>query len=589
MLVFGGCYGNLEATQAVFSAARRLEIPPRSMICTGDVVAYCADPRATIDLVRDAGVRVIMGNCEESLSMGAFNCGCGFAEGTACERLASAWYEYADLNVDAEARAWMGALPRRLDLKLGKKRIAVVHGSAQHINAFVFASDGDLIAEQLAAGGCDGVFAGHAGLPFTRILDKRIWHNAGAIGMPANDGTPRTWFSLIVRQGDRLTIRHLPLDYDHVAAARKMRAVTLLKGYADALESGFWPSCDVLPFVELKQRGHRMNLGEIDWVEDDLRAPPPPVPITKPKFLDPDVTATGEQRAQVGLVGLRTLWFNTGTLCNLACKGCYIESNPRNDRLTYLGRQEVRRFLDEARARSELQEIGFTGGEPFMNPEILDMIEDSLASGWRVLVLTNAMAPMQRRQRDLLDINRWFPGRLFVRVSMDHYSPEKHEQIRGVKSWEPTIKGIRWLSTNGFQLALAGRLIWDEGEAKLRDGYSVLFKDLGLALDAHDPARLVLFPEMDQNADVPEITEHCWGILGKSPDSVMCANSRMVVKHRGADRPSVVSCTLLPYEPAFDLGGTLAEADRPVKLNHPHCAKFCVLGGASCSMHADPS
>jgi hypothetical protein len=93
----------------------------------------------------------------------------------------------------------------------------------------------------------------------------------------------------------------------------------------------------------------------------------------------------------------------------------------------------------------------------------------------------------------------------------------------------------------------------------------------------------MLFPEMDAEVDVPEITESCWGILHKSPDSMMCASSRMVVKRRGADRPAVVACTLLPYDPAFELGATLAEASRPVALNHPHCAKFCVLGGAACS------
>ena len=88
---------------------------------------------------------------------------------------------------------------------------------------------------------------------------------------------------------------------------------------------------------------------------------------------------------------------------------------------------------------------------------------------------------------------------------------------------------------------------------------------------------------MDAGADVPEISEGCWSILQLSPASVMCASSRMVVKRRGDARPSVAACTLLPYDPGFDLGPTLAGAMRPVALNHPHCARFCVLGGASCS------
>jgi hypothetical protein len=94
---------------------------------------------------------------------------------------------------------------------------------------------------------------------------------------------------------------------------------------------------------------------------------------------------------------------------------------------------------------------------------------------------------------------------------------------------------------------------------------------------------LTIFPEMDETADVPEITEACWGILGKSPDSVMCASSRMVVKFKGGAHPTVIACTLLPYDPRFDLGPTLAGALGRVPLNHPHCAKFCVLGGGACS------
>ncbi len=142
---------------------------------------------------------------------------------------------------------------------------------------------------------------------------------------------------------------------------------------------------------------------------------------------------------------------------------------------------------------------------------------------------------------------------------------------------------MSWLAANGFNLAVAGRTLWGEPEAALRRGYARLFAAEGIPIDADDPQRLVLFPEMDASMDVPEITEACWGILGIAPQSVMCASQRMVVKRKGAARPSVLACTLLPYDERFDLGPTLAAASRPVKLNHPHCAKFCVLGGGSCS------
>jgi pyruvate-formate lyase-activating enzyme len=300
------------------------------------------------------------------------------------------------------------------------------------------------------------------------------------------------------------------------------------------------------------------------------------------------VTAAGERRASVAPVGLTTLWFNTGTLCNITCKNCYIESSPRNDRLAYLGRDEVRGFLAEAAAtHPELEEIGFTGGEPFMNPELAGMLEDSLEAGWRALVLTNAMRPMQlpRVQRALVELNRRFPGRITMRVSLDHYAAERHEALRGSGSWQSTIEGLAWLAGNGFDLAVAGRTIWGESEAELRVGYAALFARLGLPVNAADPRRLVLFPEMDPERDVPEITEHCWGILGKHPEHMMCATSRMVVRRKDSHRAAVVACTLLAYDKGFELGSTLADAARPVQLNHRFCAEFCVLGGASCSPH----
>lgn len=304
------------------------------------------------------------------------------------------------------------------------------------------------------------------------------------------------------------------------------------------------------------------------------------------KFTDPEITRTGERRARVALRALRTLWFNTGTLCNIACVGCYIESSPRNDQLAYLRRDEARAFLDEAaREHPELQEIGFTGGEPFLNPDLPGMMEDALAAGHRVLVLTNAMRPMQRpkMRAALLALAARFPGRVTLRVSLDHYTPERHEALRGPKAWAETLAGLHWLAEHGFSLAIAGRTRWAESEADLRAGFAALFARIGLALDATDRAKLVLFPEMDPDADVPEITERCWGILGKSPDAMMCASARMVVRRKDAARPAVLACTLLAYEPGFELGATLAEAARPVALNHRFCAEFCVLGGASCS------
>jgi hypothetical protein len=168
-------------------------------------------------------------------------------------------------------------------------------------------------------------------------------------------------------------------------------------------------------------------------------------------------------------------------------------------------------------------------------------------------------------------------------VSIDHYGRQVHELERGRRSWQPTIDGLVWLARNGFSLNVASRQLSGEPETVIRAGFADLFAKLDVAIDADDPVALMVFPEMDPAADVPEITEACWGILGKSPESVMCATSRMVVKRKGAARPAVIACTLLPYDLRFELGRTLTEAARTVPLNHPHCAKFCVLGGGACS------
>jgi len=303
------------------------------------------------------------------------------------------------------------------------------------------------------------------------------------------------------------------------------------------------------------------------------------------KFRDPYVTAKGETRAQVSLTALETLWINTATLCNITCANCYIESSPRNDALAYISAAEVAAFLNEAEASElPLREVGFTGGEPFMNPDFLAMLEDTLRRGFRALVLTNAMKPMMNQAAGLLALQEKYGAGLTLRVSLDHPDPAIHDAERGAGSFDRTLEGLRFLAGHGFRLHIAGRAAFGAGdEAKLRADFAALFAAHGIAVDATDPVALMLFPEMDATADVPEITTACWGILGKSPDSLMCASARMVVKRKGAARPAVLACTLLAYDPQFELGATLAEASRPVALNHPHCAKFCVLGGAACS------
>ncbi|UVI40353.1 radical SAM protein [Qipengyuania spongiae] len=305
-------------------------------------------------------------------------------------------------------------------------------------------------------------------------------------------------------------------------------------------------------------------------------------PLPRAKFSDPERTAAGEPRATVPLTRLETLWINTGTLCNLACATCYIESSPTNDALIYISAADVAEFLRQA-GRAGTREIGFTGGEPFMNPDFVPMLGDALEGGFDALVLTNAMRPMRRHEEALLALRERHGDRLTLRVSLDHHTRQVHEGERGSNTWQVAMDGLHWLSEAGFSLAVAGRLLPGEGEPEARRAYADLFAKEGIAVDALDPARLVLFPEMDETKDIAEITTACWDILGKSPADIMCTTSRMVVHRKGEEAPRVAACTLIPHDPGFDMGGDLGEASRSVSLNHPHCARFCVLGGASCS------
>lgn len=302
------------------------------------------------------------------------------------------------------------------------------------------------------------------------------------------------------------------------------------------------------------------------------------------KFRDPRFTVEGKQRARVAFKELRTLWFNTGTLCNLACENCYIESTPRNDRLVFLSVAEVETYLDEVEQLNlGVDEIGFTGGEPFMNPDMIDILEASLDRGRHVLVLTNAMRPMMKCAEDLLTLRERYEDKLVLRVSVDHFRRDLHEQERGARSWVSMMDGLRWLAEHDFNTRLAGRLRWGDDEHEMRDGFGRLMEAEGISLDVWNSEQLVLFPEMDEQADTPEITTGCWDLLGVEPDDMMCAQSRMIVKRRGMKQATVVSCTLLPYDEAFDLGPSLAGSLRSVTLNHPHCSRFCVLGGGKCS------
>lgn len=304
------------------------------------------------------------------------------------------------------------------------------------------------------------------------------------------------------------------------------------------------------------------------------------------KFKNKLTTALSEKRAFVPMERMDTLWFNTGTLCNLKCSNCYIESSPTNDRLVYLSTEDVSPFLDEVvenkNNRIDVKRIGFTGGEPFLNPQMFEILEETFKRGLSALVLTNAYRVISRSEKKFLDLKEKYNDLLSLRVSLDHYTEKVHEKERGEKTFATTMTAIKWLFDNGFNLSIAGRSLTGEDSQMAQDGYQKLLSDWGVELKLSSE-NLVIFPEMDAMEDVPEITVDCWGILNKTPQMQMCSSERMIVKAKGKDKAQVQACTLLAYDEQFNMGESLEESFQDVYLNHPFCAKFCVLGGASCS------
>ncbi len=260
MLVFGGPYSNLQATDAMRQEALRRLLPETNIICTGDVVAYAADPEPTSALLREWGIPVVAGNCEEQIAAGAGDCGCGFEEGSACDLLAKGWYPYANARVSTETRTWMAGLPAAITFNFRGREVCVIHGGTKQVNSFIFASETDAIAAEHASAGADIVMAGHAGLPFLARTPTGVWVNAGVIGMPANDGTPDGWFAMLEDAGSgALNIRTRRLVYDHNAAAAAMRRSGHANGYARTLITGIWPSLDILPELERGATGLRLK------------------------------------------------------------------------------------------------------------------------------------------------------------------------------------------------------------------------------------------------------------------------------------------------------------------------------------------
>jgi len=268
VLVFGGPYSNAHATEALLQVAEQHGIGSENIICTGDVVAYAGDPALTTDLVMQSGMHVLMGNCEESFGFEGEDCGCGFDQGSACDLLSRQWYAHANDQLNDRHRRWMRTLPRQLRFEMAGLELAMIHGGVADISRWIFESTStetkySEIQEIEKSGAVDIVIGGHCGLPFFDDMGDKLWLNAGVIGMPANDGTPKTWYIILSPGNGGVGVELHGLDYDHPAAATRMNELKLAGAYAHTLTSGLWPNMDVLPQIEARQVGVPLNTWSI--------------------------------------------------------------------------------------------------------------------------------------------------------------------------------------------------------------------------------------------------------------------------------------------------------------------------------------
>jgi len=249
VLLFGGVYSNLQALKAVLAQARARGISDDHLICTGDIIAYCGAPLACVQAVRAAGCAALAGNCEIQLAQAADHCGCGFEQGSTCDRLSAAWYGFARSQMDTAALAWLGTLPDILSFTHHGKRYGVLHGGARDVARFIWETDDEAVfaqeweALESVTGPLDAVIAGHSGLPFVRETARGAWINAGVIGMPPHNGARHTRFAI-------LSCGHVSteaLEYDVSGAVADMITADLPPEYRLALQTGYWPSEDVLP------------------------------------------------------------------------------------------------------------------------------------------------------------------------------------------------------------------------------------------------------------------------------------------------------------------------------------------------------
>jgi MoaA/NifB/PqqE/SkfB family radical SAM enzyme len=293
---------------------------------------------------------------------------------------------------------------------------------------------------------------------------------------------------------------------------------------------------------------------------------------------------------------LEDLWIMIGSLCDLKCKHCYTASSPSNGRLEQIRFDELRPHLDTSR-RYGVERIFFTGGEVFVNEDVLtrraatneDLLE-SLALALEIApveILTNGRKHIRSHFADLAALRAQFGSRLRLRITLESWVPAEHDAIRGRGTFADTVETVRQLSAMGFIPVITAErpFLRIQNDDEVRLGYEGLFADAEVEINLIENVlemghRLV---EIAKRGEQPRpevfVSENCFHVLGRTPESLMCHSTRCIQKLNGQLR--YYPCPVIYDDERFDLGGTLEESWRRVYIAHKNCYDYCLRGAGS--------
>lgn len=295
----------------------------------------------------------------------------------------------------------------------------------------------------------------------------------------------------------------------------------------------------------------------------------------------PDSTdsATALSVPEVPLSHLDQLWFQvSGLLCNLSCHHCFVSSSPTNRSFEMLSLDEIRSRLDESLALG-VKEYYFTGGEPFLHPQMTEILELSLQYG-PTTVLTNGTVLKDEWLARLAAAESQSIYSLEFRLSIDGPSAAINDPVRGIGTFARAMAGVKKLSAHGFLPLITAVRTWtDDDEPRILAEFLATLREAGYARP-----RLKILPSLKMGEERGRTGDYRQDERVTSTLLEDYDTSQLLCEHaRHVSARGVHVCPLLVEQPTSLLGTTLSEAAmRPAKLDHGACFT-CYQFGAICS------